>query len=371
MKKSLFLFAACMILMTACSGKSENNVVSEDDMITPNDVAVISPQTPSNANYLGGVGKIRQLPNSVNFEDDSNLYFPMYSGTLSKLNKTDKTYSVACNMPGCAHNAPYCRANLSSSYYTAFGDMLIKMVNESVANDDGTFSQEGYLLSCYSDGNEKKLFTMEIPDSLMDGDTAYLDKQIIWIENLGNEYIVAENSYYTYLLDKDFNIKATWYDSGSAMFSCLIGNKIYYINDLMQLVCIDTADFTPHIVDTGGDKLIEGAVMNDILYFVNANKELKAMDIGDLSQKKLANNAIRISANNDFISYMTYSETEGEESRFVCVSPEGEEIVSLAWDGFAGSAVIEFDGEYYLHGYGGLIRYDKSFEKRDDIAISN
>lgn len=371
MKKSLLLFSACMILMTACSEKTENNIANEDDIIIPNNATIISPQTPSDANYLGGVGKIRQLPNSVYFEDDANIYFPMYSGTLNKLNKTDKTYSVACNTPGCAHNAPYCRAYLSSSYYTAFGDTLVKMVNESVANDDGTFSQEGHLLSCDPDGSEKKLFTMEIPDSLMDGDTSYLDKQIIWLENLGNEYIVAENSYYTYLLDKDLNIRATWYDSGSAMFSCLIGDKIYYINNLMQLICMDTADFAPYIVDTEGDKLIEGAVMNDILCFVNENKELKAMDMTDLSQKKLADNAIRISANGDFISYMTYSETEGEESRFVCISPEGEEIVSLVWDDFAGSTVVEFDGEYYLHSYEGLIRYDENFEKRDDIAISN
>ena len=351
MKKTIsFILTALMILnLCSCSKGDNTNYHDGEETFT---------------NYLGGEGAFLNLADyGNNFEDDINIYLGYSIGTLKKINKKSKTYSVACAMPGCSHDNVSCKAYFSDKNYVVFNGSLIKILNEQIEKDDGTKYTQGYLYRC--DGkNEEMVFKNSVPDNLDSSLAEYTEPGIPWTHTVG-EYLAVFCQNYTYFLDKDFNIKYTVFDMGGAISAFCISGEIYYISNLYHLMKIDRETGAGLVVEPDGIRLTEGVSDGEKIWYSNDYRELCSYDpqTGDIS--KYADEAVRLSIAGKYVEYMVYDAGEV----YVLDTESGE---TSPWndcdinDGF-----VYADGNYYTYSDTELAEYDENLSRVNTYPLAD
>lgn len=325
MKKIISLLTASIIFAGLCGcSKTESSIDNESE------------------NYLGGKGKLLNLSYQI-FGDESNVYLRGF-GTLKKLNKNTQILSIACQTPGCTHYNPGCKANLGGhdKKYCVFNDGLIKIVNERTRNNDGTYTERGYVYICGA--NEKKVFENTPPKELNSEDIKDADQSIIPTV-LGDDYLAVYSSRWMHILDTDFNIKYTVSDAGSYSGGVYyVNNDIYYINRLYNLIKIDKESGEHSSVDLGSMKITEGVSDGKTLWFSNGEQALCSYDPQTGEINELAQGAVRMTLAGKYISYMVYN--IGDVNLYNIESGENRKFegININQDS------LFFDGEnYYIY----------------------
>lgn len=336
MKKIISLLTAAILFAGICGcSKTESSVDNESE------------------NYLGGKGKLHNLSYGI-FGDESNVYLCGF-GTLKKINRNTQLLSIACPTPGCTHDNPGCKANLGghNRKYCVFNDRLIKIVNEGIPNNDGTYTQRGYVYTC---GAEEKVFENTPPKELNSEDIKNADQSIIPTV-LGDDYLAVYGSRWVYILDTDFNIKFTVLDGGPYSGGVFyIDNEIYYINKLYQLIKIDKESSEHSVVDLDSMKIIEGVTDGKTLWFSNGELSLCSYDPQTGEIKELAQSAVRMKLAGKYIEYMVYN--VGDVYLYNIESGENRKFEGIDIN----QDSLFFDGEnYYIYNdtSGTLTQYDE------------
>ena len=164
MKKAV-LFLAAVIALTGLCGCDKSESQSNGDKNSSQIGGGIE-------GYFGGTGKL-YAPNPDDdsvFRDDSNIYFRTgfgFDGQILKLNKKTNILSVACQIPGCTHTDVSCKANLSVvDGYLMFNGNLLKRLDDTAQNADGTFTSTGCLYLCRE--SDKLVFANKYPEEMSD-----------------------------------------------------------------------------------------------------------------------------------------------------------------------------------------------------------
>lgn len=262
----------------------------------------------SGENYFGGKGELRFTDGVL--QDDNNFYFG--NDILYKFNTETQTASVACQMPGCTHTLPDCKANLSDNQYTVFNGRLIKRVDEKTYGADGTVSEVGYLYLC---DDNKQVFKNVYPESFTDEQKETTNCDIGRMTPLGKEHLALVCSGFIHILDADLNIKYTFSDigpySGGIYF---FDNEIYYINNLFCLIKIDKETGKTTTVDLDSMKITEGELNGDTLWFSNEDKTLCSYDFKTGEVKEHVKSAVQLTVIGNYIRYFDSSNSEGVKS---------------------------------------------------------
>lgn len=311
------------------------------DKKTPDESCSEEAQTMEN--YFGGSGKIT-LTNGV-LRDDTNFYFGW--GILKKFNKETKTFSVACQIPGCDHGEnPNCKANINNSGYTVFNGRLIKKVDRIDRNNDGTSSSIGCLYLC---DENKRVFENTYPDSFTDEQKKTSLGWIGVILPLDDDNLAVICSGFMYILDTDFNIRCTVFDMGpysGGIYS--FDGSIYYINDLYRLMKLDMETGAASEVDLGSMKVTEGVLCDGKLWFSNEIKSLCSYDFKSGEIKEHAKNAVRLALVGNYIEYLIPSYSTDEISEVRLFNIETGEDVKCPIDDI-NINLYDFDGEIYSY----------------------
>lgn len=317
MKKILVLAFALTFILCGCG----NNTVSDG------------------RNYFGGEGSFRYWDNCSDvWEDNNNIYFyglPNYT----KFNKNTKSFAVACPMPGCSHDSPDCR--VYGRRFVAFQGELIMLENEKIHKEDGTIYLKGHLYRCGAD-NREKVFDNILPDTLNENIKKGKDDGLGFAMACG-DYLVLYNGVYSYMLDRDFNIKCTILDMGSAPRVFFVNNEYYYIDNLNRLIKlnIDTGKGEP--VELDGMKITEGETDGVAIWFSNDLMELCSFVPQNGEIKKHAENAVKLQLAGDYVMYFDY---DTGDDLLLKISDGSTKNISNS-DYFY-SQLAYADGKYYL-----------------------
>lgn len=305
---------------------------------------------PMEETYFGG-GQL-EIENGV-MKDEDNIYLYL-GGSLKKYNKKINTLSIACDDPGCTHSYSSVTCKANQRYYFFNGD-LIKIYNEPTYLEDGTVLHEGGLYLC--DGTiEKLVFKNELPEGV---DKEKYDNGIGSVIVLDDDYLALFNRVYIYILDSKFNVKYTLFDIGSHGGGVYYANnEIYYIDNLYNLKKLDMENGEPSPVELGGNKLTEGYVVDDVLWFSDKDMTLCSYDFKTEEVKEYAEKAVRLTKVGKYIEYLAYNkgivslyDTETDEN-------QSRKDIDINED-----ELFFLDGNYYRYNNakGELMQYDENY----------
>ncbi|MDO5521825.1 MAG: hypothetical protein Q4G58_15130 [bacterium] len=226
------ILAVIMLMCCACSTKKDKETRSYNDK--PNE------KIASNLNYLGGVGAIKVNEYGTIY-DDSGVYIkPTVSSLLYRIDENGEA-SVACGDVTCTHSDTKCNAYSSvgsNSNYFIFNDELYMGYNEVNISSDGTSDTTGKILRI--DGNERKeVFTNSVPDDMDSELRAEATKEISETKTYNSNYILLIGDTHNYILNQNFEIIYCFMDLGKVCKALIVGDRLYYINNLFELVEVD------------------------------------------------------------------------------------------------------------------------------------
>lgn len=260
MKKAL---AFLTVLLTLCFCGCEKTTGKTDEI-----------------NYFGGKGELVNISGymgrSVNyFMDNDSLYFLANHKILLKFNKNTQNLSFACMVPGCVHDNISCKSYSENMEYIVWNGKLIKKINETVIESNGSSETQGYLYLCSEQG-EKKVFEMTIPDGLTSSEKESALKSILALDEVG-DMLAVHGNFFSYILDSDFNIKYVALDVGLAKGAMYANGDIYYSSRLYDLKKI-SADGTNTAVDLGGMKVTSNVFDGEKIWLGNNLGEIYTYD---------------------------------------------------------------------------------------------
>lgn len=355
MKKAV-LFLAAVIALTGLCGCDKSESQSNGDKNSSQIGGGIE-------GYFGGTGKL-YAPNPDDdsvFRDDSNIYFRTgfgFDGQILKLNKKTNILSVACQIPGCTHTDVSCKANLSVvDGYLMFNGNLLKWLDDTAQNADGTFTSTGCLYLCRE--SDKLVFANKYPEEMSEEDRKNRSLSIGPVYALGDNYLAVWSSACVYILDADFNIKYTVLDAGaySGGMYC-IDNEIYYIDKLFRLIKINAETGEHSVVELDSMKLTEGRVIDKTLWFSNEEQLICSYNFQTKEVKKRAERGVRMDNIGKYISYMEWTDGNGAGDLHLLDVESG---VTREWSGVDKDIdTVFFTGEeYYIYSDGILTQYDE------------
>ena len=206
-------------------------------------IACASNDKRKSINVLGGKGELHNLNNKRSngeLYDDENIYSLVKLATTCrensyvKLIKNEKVV-VNCNLPTCIHtDNQECEARAQFCYFE-FGGKLYRF------EDLGELIYEG------SRDSRKCVYVQRRPDELKD-DNASIG--IGYVVVLDEEYAVIVSNHFAHIVDKQMNVVYTITDLGKYQFEKIYNDHIYYVNNLEQLVEIDTVTWQAKIIET-------------------------------------------------------------------------------------------------------------------------
>ena len=223
MKKIWIVLLMVSVLLTSCGNKGQGK----------------------NRNVLGGTGKLHNVKNMFcdgEMYDDENIYFLVYlNSALSgppcsyvKLTK-DERVLANCNIPTCTHvNYEKCEARAFYHYFE-FGEKLYKFV------------QGGEMIYEGDKGSEKCVYVQRKPEELKD-DNALVD--VGYVVVLDEKYAVIVSNHFAHIVDTSMKVVYSITDLGKYQFEKLYNDHIYYVNNLEQLVEIDTVTWEAKVIET-------------------------------------------------------------------------------------------------------------------------
>lgn len=261
-------------------------------------------------NYFGGKGELSITGNIL--QDATSFYFGY--GTLQKFNKETETLSVACQTPGCDHSRdkPSCKANINDVGYSIFNGNLIKKVDETTLESDGTTFTQGYLYLCEEN---KQVFKNVFPTDFTDEQKKSYTCSIGVLQALDNDNLAVICSGFMYILDVNFNIKFTILDMGSysgGIYIC--DGEIYYINNLYRLMKIDKETGETSVVALNSMKITEGVLYDNTLWFSNEDQSLYSYNFKTGEVEERAKNAVRLTLAGNYIEYLKPDYSANEDN---------------------------------------------------------
>lgn len=328
MKKAALFLVTAIMLMGLC-GCGRTSVESSSDSAPPAE------------NYFGGEGELKALDGGYKFYDNDSIYSYWGFDTLKKYNQKTNTFSVACNDPGCSHtvHSAGCKARMN---YCIFNGELIKIQDERIQNNDGTFDYQGYLYLCGE--GEKQVFKNELPKDYHDREHG---NGIGFVFALEDDYLVLFNGGYFYLLDPDFNIVHTVIGVSGYMGGVYYMNKeIYYIDNLYRLQKLDKESGEHTAVDLGSVRILSGVSEGNMLWFSSVDNEFCSYNSETGEVKVYAETASRVTPAGKYVEYLNYT----TDTFYLYDKESGETRKGRNWTDGTGSLYFH-NGVYYLYNY--------------------